>query len=172
MRKVVTIIIVIILLIIIGGYLYFNVLTEKILSSEQEEIIDELGHPQRFTLAFLPEGDGDEAVLARNEVWSYPEHGQEYTFVSGQVQSVDEIAAETKSITYSSLKPEEFDYGMNYDQVAAVVGSDSVEAVNIVGELYKEGEVETFMADYVIFAIEYDHLTFFQTVGIDESEGE
>jgi len=167
MKKIIIAIVIIALLIVIGGYLYINFTGEQKLSSEQKEIVDTLGWPQRFTLAYLPQGEGDDAVLARNEIWSYPEHQQEVTFIAGEILSTDDIEADGDNISYSDLKPEDFEFNMDYDQVVAAIGSEEVEPVNLVGELYIEGEVETFMSDHVIFAIEYGHLTFIQTVGVE-----
>lgn len=166
MRKIIIGIIIVILLIIIGGYLYINLVSEQKLSSEQKEIVETLGWPQRFTIAYLPQGEGDDAALARNEVWSYPEHQQEITFIAGEVLSTDDIKADGDNISYSDLKPKDFAFDMDYDQVVAVIGNEKVEPVNLIDELYIEGEVETFMSDHVVFAIEYGHLTFIQTVGV------
>jgi len=60
---------------------------------------------------------------------------------------------------------------MNYDAVASVLGDVPIEKVDMVPELDDE-ELTTYLSDHVFFTIEYGHLTYFETVGLDFGEKE
>jgi len=165
--KKILVIIVVILLIGVGIYIYLNYTSAQALSVEQQKIVDTFGYPQQFTISYLPQGNTETTQLARTETWLYPEHQKSITFIAGKIYSVDELEATTGTMTYSDLKPEVFDFSMNYDDIAEIVGADTIEPVEIAPELNTEGQLQTYVADHLVFTIESNHLTFLQTLGIE-----
>lgn len=59
----------------------------------QQEIIDQIGFPYRFTIAYVPWGD-DDKHLVRYETWAYPDHRKEITFIGGEILAIDDIPPE------------------------------------------------------------------------------
>lgn len=169
MKKIV-IFIIVFLLLMAGFYFYFSFQKPASLSSDQQEIVNTFGVPKRFTINYLPQGEGNTEALVRTETWSYPEHLKEITFVGGRVYSVDDINEETGKMTYSDLKPEDFDFSMNYDDVASIIGADTIVPIDMVPELNTVGQLQTYTADNVIFSIESDHLTYLETIGVEAKE--
>ena len=175
MKKIIIIIIIIIIVVILlagAFFIYFAFFEEEGLSSSQQEIVDTFGYPKMFTISYLPYSENDDSMLVRHETWVYPEHQQEITFIGGEIATTEEIEATEGEITYSDLKPENFEFEMSYDEVVAALGNKQVERVDMVPELYDEDVVETYISDHVIFTIEYGYLTYIETVGLELSEEE
>jgi len=173
--------VVIIILIAGGGFLYYHYFfVADELSPDQQEIVNTFGYPKRFTISYLQYAEEGDDMLIRQEVWYYPSHQQAISFVGGDILSVNKIEEEVSEsgeiesgeITYSSLKPEDFEFEMDYDAVAAALGTETIEAVDMVPELYTKGELETYVSDHVIFTLEHGYLTYFETVGLDLGEEE
>lgn len=168
--KKILIFIILIILVAGGFYIYYNFQKGELLSSDQQQIVDNFGAPQRFSISYLPQGEGDTEALVRTETWSYPDHLKEITFVGGKIFSVDDIDEETGKMTYSDLKPEDFDFSMNYDDIASIIGADTIVPIDMMPELNTVGQLQTYAADHVIFSIESDHLTYLETIGVEAKE--
>lgn len=56
-----------------------------ILSDEQKKIIDTIGRPRQFILAYVPVESQVGTSLSRMEVWFYPDRGRKITFLGGLI---------------------------------------------------------------------------------------
>ncbi len=161
--------IIIVLILVIGAlfFWYSCMQANQIVTPDQQEIVDTFGYPDRFSISYLPQGEGDDLVLARHETWFYSDHQQAITFIAGSVFDLEEIDEE-EGYTYSILKPESFTFDMGYGEVAALLGDKTIEKIDFVPELFIEGEVETYASDHIVFTIEFGHLTYLETLGLGD----
>jgi len=130
----------------------------------EDEISDVFGPPDQFIVAYLPRDGGE---LVRTEIWYYPEHEQKVTFVEGKVVSVDPMENPGTDVIYPDLMPGDFDFEMGYDDVMAVLGGEADE-IDETPELLGEFDVQTYVNDSAVFAIEGGRLVYVQTIGIGE----
>jgi hypothetical protein len=70
--------------------------------SPQDEIIDKVGFPHRFTIAYVPWGE-DGNQLIRYETWTYANHRKEITFIGGEILAVTDIPPETAESAEDAL---------------------------------------------------------------------
>jgi len=176
MKKMIKFILFLFLIAVVGGGLYYYFFWgETGLSPDQQEIIDSFGYPQRFVINYMPWAENGSDLAVRHEVWYYPYHQQAITFIGGDVASVDEIEDEiddTGINTYSDLKPEDFEFSMDYDAVAKAIGDKPIEEIDFMPAEYYGEDLKSYISDHVTFAIEGDQLTYFETIGLVEEEGE
>ncbi len=176
MKKILKYLVIAFIIVVAGGWVYLSYfMGTEALSPDQQEIVDTFGYPKRFSISYVQYAEEGDDMLVRQEMWYYPDHRQSMAFLGGDILSVDEIGEEISDggeITYSSLKPENFEFEMDYDAVVTALDTDTVEAADMVPELYTEGELETYISDHVYFTLEHGHLTYIETVGLDEGEEE
>lgn len=162
------IILVIILLLAAAGYYYLKPLTDKSLSSSQQEIVDTFGYPSRFTLSYLPQGEGEGGGLVRQETWVYPDHQTEIVFLGGNVVTVNEIAPDEGTVNYVDLKPSDFDFDTTYEDMAEALGDKKIEPADVASSFFEKDVLETYVSDQVVFTLEAGYLTYLQTIGVAE----
>ncbi|MBN2848653.1 MAG: hypothetical protein JXP72_09450 [Coriobacteriia bacterium] len=142
-------------------------------SESQQEIVDALGEPAAFQIAYLPADDVDAdgaSSLRRTEVWYYPEHEQQISFIDGVAVSVQgwewmpEVPAD-----YPALSPAAFDISMSLDDVADALGetASAIDELVIDPVLADEDDVHVYATDTAVFTIERGMLTYIQTVGAE-----
>ena len=142
-------------------------------SQTQQGIIDELGAPAAFQIAYLPSADLDDegaGALRRTEVWYYPEHEQQISFIDGAALSVQGWEWQPEVPTeYPALSPADFHIGMTLDDVAAVLGVEpgDIEEIEVDPELSATDDVHVFATTEVVFTIERGALTYVQTLGTE-----
>ncbi len=172
MKKIIVVVIVIVL-VAAGGILVYAHATEPgIYSKAQQELIDTFGPPPMFVVSYLPQSDGDDTSLVRHEVWRYPEHQQEITFLAGEIYSLDSYEPPDGELAYTTLAPGDFDFTMGYEAVAALLPDKDIVPADFVPELYDEGSVETYVTENLFFTIEHGQLTYVEAVGLSLSEEE
>ena len=141
---------------------------EERLSLPQKDIADFFGPPSMFTIAYLPLGEEDK-YLVRYETWTYPEHKKEITFVAGEILTVNDTPAEIdygeNEVNYSGLRPEWFDFGMNFSDVAKVIGSSDFERVESLIEGFEEEGVEVYLGENALFCMQDGYLLYLETFG-------
>jgi hypothetical protein len=145
--------------------LVFTFVTVNPLSTAQQELVEVFGYPPQFSIAYVPGGTEDDETSARGEVWYYPDHGQQVTFLSGTIISVDEIPVDEAPVAYPDLRPEQFDIDMTLDEVAALAGPEVALVESIPGGT---GDLELYAGEGALFAMERDQLVFLQTIGVTE----
>lgn len=158
-----SVLVLLLLVLFVASYL----LRPRTTSAAQKEILDTLGAPAQFIVAYLPQGDGESAGLARTEIWFYPDHQKKVAFVSGKIAYIEDFEPEVANASYPNLSPGDFDYFMGYQGVTRKLGEEA-ELIDIIPELIEEEKVETYMTDDVVFAIERGHLVYIQTLGGEE----
>jgi len=142
------------------------------LSASQKDIVDLLGPPGLFKIAYLPVGEQGKH-LARYETWTYPQHSQEITFVGGELLASRDIKLDIKEgekITYSRLRPESFDLEMDFSRVAKVIGSSDFERVESLIEGFEEEGVKIYLDKNAIFYIQDGYLLYFETFATGGTE--
>ncbi len=150
--------------VVAGGFAY--ALTRvRSMSAAQEEVIEQLGPPPRFLIAYVPRTEGSSEELVRTEVWYYPDHQQSISFVEGAIASVETIAPDPEGATYPDLRPEAFDFEMGYEEVAALLGGD-IQKVEELPDLSSKDGIELYEGDHGMFAIERGKLVYLQTIGL------
>lgn len=145
--------------------LVFTFVTVNPLSTAQQELVEVFGHPSQFSIAYVPGGTEDDEIAVRSEVWYYPDHGQQVTFLSGTIISVDEMPVEEAPVVYPDLHPEQFDIDMTLDEVAALAGPEVALVEAIPGDT---GDLELYAGEGALFAMERGQLVFLQTIGVLE----
>jgi hypothetical protein len=157
------------IVVVVGLLVVFTLLGgEGDLSPAQEEILETLGYPAQFVIAYLPAGEGDEVRLVRTETWYYPEHEKKVIFTGGELVTALDFVPEAASLPDTDLRPEDFEFHMDYDQVAELVGGEVIEA-DLLPELIGDANVKTYLGDRAIFCIEEDqYLTYLKTLALEE----
>jgi len=159
---------IVLILILLGAVTFYFLASEELLSPSQAEIRKMFGLPHQFVVTYLPRGSADKPQLARSEIWFYPEHGKKITFLAGELVSDEEYLSEDE-VTPTTLRPEDFDFNMNYDDVVAFLGSANIEAIDFLPVFHQES-VETYASDQAIFVIEDNYLTYIQTLSAGMAE--
>lgn len=142
-------------------------------SEPQQGIVDALGEPAAFQLAYLPADDlGADGAgsLRRTEVWYYPEHEQQISFIDGVAVSVQGWEWLPESPTdYPALSPADFHIDMTLDDIAAALGTaiTDIDEIEIDPELTATDDVHVYATTDVVFTIERGALTYLQTVGTE-----
>jgi hypothetical protein len=136
------------------------------LSEDQIKIVESLGRPKQFILTYVPLDRADGPALSRMEVWFYPDHRRKITFMAGLIFDTEEMEDAGGDTTYSDLRIEDFNLDMSYRDVVEVLGDQTVVPIDFVRDVFAEDEVESYLADKVIFTIEQDRLIYMQTLGV------
>lgn len=152
-----------------GGWVYYSYFFgENSLSPDQQELVDTFGYPQRFVISYVQYAEEGDNLLVRHETWYYSEHQQSITFIGGDIVETAEIDEEVSTdgeITYGTYKPEDFEFAMDYDAVAGVIGG-TIEPNDFSDEFFTDS-VQNYVADHAFFTIEDGHLTYFEMVGVE-----
>lgn len=147
---------------------------EPAYSEAQQAIVEELGEPAAFQLAYLPsadEGEEGASTLLRTEVWYYPEHEQQISFIDGVAVSVQGWEWQPENPTdYPALSPARFTIDMTLENVAAVLGvaSDQIDELPIDPGLTASDDLHVYATATAVFTIERGALTYLQTIGVEQ----
>ena len=148
------------ILIIFSGFLayrYFLVGTpDPLLSPDQQTIRNEFGPPDQFVVTYMPHGSGTQTGLNRMDIWYYKDAGKKLSFIAG-VLSVSEDYSLPEYTLSTSLKPENFNYFMNYSAVKNNLSDKEIYRLD-----YEP--VETYASPQALFIVENGRLTYFQTL--------
>jgi hypothetical protein len=146
--------------------LYYFFIPEPVLSEAQEETIWLFGYPYQFEITYLPAGSDEEPTLVRKEIWYYPLQEIKITFMGGDVFSTGDLLQEEIDVSQTNLHPEDFHFDQSFSDIEALLGSQNIEKVDFVPGFYEDGVLETYLSDKALFIIEYDKLSYFQTLGL------
>ncbi|MFC1711904.1 hypothetical protein ACFLZ1_04985 [Patescibacteria group bacterium] len=153
------------LFLIVVGFL----LKKDLLSPDQKEIIKLFGPPSQFVITHLPRGDADNPKLVRTETWYYSENNKKFSFLAGEFIGEEDYQPSQEEPA-TSLKPEDFDFYMSFDDVADILGEENIEPIDFLPVFYEEGELATYLSDEAMFVIENNQLLYFQTLFKSEAE--
>ena len=140
-------------------------------SDAQAELIEKLGSPTAFQIAYAPSDDIDAdgaTSLRRTEVWYYLEHEQQISFIDGVPVAVQgwEFMPEAPT-DYPALSPADFHISMMLTDVEAILG-ETAEEIVIDPELAETDDVHVYATTSAIFTIERGALTYMQTIGVEQ----
>lgn len=141
------------------------------LSNAQKEIVEVLGYPRSFILAYLPQAHDDSGRLVRFEVWFYPEHRKKITFLAGRIYDYSKAFGagdNPDTLTYPELRPQDFDLSMSYKRAAKTIGSGVI-PIEFADNVFA-GSVRSYLAGQVIFSMDSGKLTYLQTLGAEKGE--
>jgi hypothetical protein len=139
------------------------------LSTEQQQLVDEIGYPDTFTLLFYQDLDEqDQAYDIRFECWHYGAAGRDVVFVNGEKLNDESASAPEGALVAAPFRPEQFSASMGLKDVLASAGiSEYVRAAADPG-LVASGEV--YFASQLTFGMKAGHLMAVETVPL-EAEG-
>jgi hypothetical protein len=139
------------------------------LSSEQQQLVDEIGYPESFTLLFYQEqGEGDRVYDIRFECWHYGAAGREIVFVNGEETSDESVTMQTEALSSTPYRPEQFAASMRLKDVLGSIGVSTYAHAAADPGLVREGE--TYFASHIAFALQAGRLMAVETVPL-EAEG-
>lgn len=159
-----------ILLILIGLIIIFStysfIKSNNNLSPDQKELIDLWGYPDQFKISYLPKGEDE---LIRSEVWLYYDQQSQVQFLAGK--SIASNSYQPTSDVRTTLKPEDFSFSQDVEEVGQIVGEDALEPIDFLpGISDDEEEVIIYISPQAIFTIEHNHLTYVETIGLEISQ--
>ena len=138
---------------------------EEPVSKVQQKIIESSGAPEQFILSYLADKGKEKTELVRTEVWFYPKSHKKITFVNGQVKDAGPTEDPGAEFVYTGLRPGDFRYSMNFDDIAARVGTAGIEPVNFKSTPAHDGaDAESFMTENVLFTIKDGRLVYLETL--------
>lgn len=156
----------------VGVYIYANYFSaEEALTPDQEEIQKTFGPAQEFAITYIPRGSGPDLAMVRNETWYYPKQQKKITFLGGRILAVEDFTPAEELISSTSLRPEDFSFFMDYQEVADALGSANVEPLDFLPGFFEESGVKTYASDKAVFMIEDNQLVYFQTIGLGAGDG-
>lgn len=154
-----------VLIFIIVGVFVFQKSSSN-LSPDQKELINLWGYPDQFKISYLPRGEDE---LVRSEVWIYYDQQKQVQFLAGS--SIVSSSYQPTSDAQTTLKPEDFSFSQNVEDVGQIVGEDVLEPIDFLpGISDDEEEVIIYISPQAIFTIEHDHLTYVETLGLEISQ--
>ena len=113
------------------------------LSSQQQELVEQFGYPNTFTLIFGEMTVEGEYQPVRFETWNYNDIGRRFYFIDGQfVKDVDIPFIE--KARYPNLRPTWFGKDMTFDQIKKVIGTEPLVSAELIPEIMENGKIYDF----------------------------
>lgn len=139
------------------------------LSTEQQQLVDEIGYPDSFTLLFYQDLDEqDQAYDIRFECWHYGTAGRDIVFVNGEKISDEPAEAPESELVAAPYRPEQFAASMSLKDVLASTGILEYVRAAADPDLVTSGEV--FFVNQLTFGMKAGRLMTVETVPL-EAEG-
>jgi hypothetical protein len=130
------------------------------LSTAQREAIGANGYPDGFTLLFYD----DEATgkVMRFETWLYLLPGMQYSFLNGEDQGVESIAAIDSEVLDMTYYPEQFTAYMSLEEVLSAAGLTEMMVMPLEEALVPGGQ--SFFGDRITFGLKNGQLMYLETL--------
>jgi len=139
------------------------------LSAEQQQVVDEIGYPDSFTLLFYQDLDEqDQFYDIRFESWHYGAAGRDIVFVNGETISDEPADAREDGLVAAPYRPEQFSASMRLKDVLASAGISGYVRAAADPALVASGEV--YIASQLAFGMKAGRLMAVETVPL-EAEG-
>ena len=152
------------ILVVVGVFIFQK--SSSNLSPDQKELINLWGYPDQFKISYLPRGEDE---LVRSEVWIYHDQQKQVQFLAGN--SIASNSYQPTSDIQTTLKPEDFSFSQNVEDVGQIVGEGALEPIDFLpGISDDEEEIIIYISPQAIFTIEHDHLTYVETLGLEISQ--
>ncbi|MBN2501839.1 MAG: PD40 domain-containing protein [Anaerolineales bacterium] len=134
--------------------------TDYQLSTAQREVIDDNGYPDGFTLLFYD--DESTGKVTRFETWLYLLPGMQYSFLNGEYQGVEYIAAIDREVLDMPYYPEQFTAYMSLEQVLSAAELTEMMVMPLEEALVPGGQ--SFFGDRITFGLKNDELMYLETL--------
>lgn len=130
----------------LGSFFYFKarrVETRVELSPQQQELVEQFGFPNTFSLVFgeMMIKGGYQPV--RFETWNYNDIGRRFYFIDGQFVKDADIPFAEKA-RYPNLRPTWFGKDMTFDQIKKVIGTEPLVSAELIPEIIENGRIYDF----------------------------
>lgn len=156
-------------LLLIFVFNVFSSLSQINLSADQEKTISLFGHPDQFSISYLPSGDENKPTLSRFETWYYSSQGKKISFLAGEAFSSENYTAE-QNISATTLRPEDFSFDFNYDDIVEIVGKNNLIPIDVVPGFESDDAVQIYGSKNGLFVVENNSLTYMQTFSLADSQ--
>jgi hypothetical protein len=132
------------------------------LSSEQQQVVEELGYPESFTLLFYQDLDEQNMFYdIRFESWHYAAAGRDIVFANGEKIS-DEAVVYGEALVATPYRPEQFGASMRLKDVLASTGITEYVRTAADPALVASGEI--YVASQLTFGMKAGRLMTVETV--------
>jgi hypothetical protein len=135
-------------------------------STEQQNIKDQLGLPDSFTILFYEDEFGGGST--RLETWIYSEIGQSYTWVNGDLDRTESFDPVSGEVIPAPYQPDQFTAYLSLKNVIGATGIDGFMLVPLENELLPGGEI--YFADQLSFGLKNGELLYAEAVGFVSEE--
>ena len=135
-------------------------------SAEQQNIKDQLGLPDSFTILFYEDEFGGGST--RLETWIYSETGQSYTWVNGDLDRTESFEPVSGEVIPAPYQPDQITAYLSLEEVIGATGIDGFMLVPLENELLPGGEI--YFADQLSFGLKNGELLYAEAVGFVSSE--
>jgi len=132
------------------------------LSSDQSELVDDLGYPTSYTIAFGETVINGEYKQVRYESWNYEKHGRSFLFVDGKFTADENIAFVDKADPFP-ITPNEFGEEMSFEEVKGIIGGEPNVSASVPESLLENAKVYDFEEQIKIGVIN-DKVIYIQTL--------
>ncbi len=134
--------------------------TDYQLSTEQRVVIFNYGYPDGFTLLFYDDESTGKAM--RFETWLYLASGMQYSFLNGEYQGEEYIAAIDQEVLYMPYHPEQFTAYMSLEQVLSAAELTEMMVMPLEEALVPGGQ--SFFGDRITFGLKNGRLMYLETL--------
>ncbi len=139
------------------------------LSTDQNELIQNLGYPDSFILLFYDEpGPDGESIPIRNEMWTYYSRGEEYSFINGVAVGMETFETEAGSLVPAEYRPEQFVRAMTLDDLLAAAGAEEHLEIPMEKEVVEDGVL--YFTAQLTFGLKDGLLRYLETIAIEIGE--
>ncbi len=138
------------------------------LSGEQSALISENGYPEAFILLFYEEEAADGSLqTVRQETWEYYSLNESYTFLNGEVESIEDLKIdELGTLALLPYTPEQFSAHMGRDEVLAAAGVDDFIEVPLDKEYLEDGNL--YYTESLAFGLVDGELRYLEALALIE----
>jgi len=139
------------------------------LSAEQQQVVNEIGYPESFTLLFYQDLDEQDRFYdVRFECWHYAAAGRDITFVNGEMISDEPTDAAADALIAAPYRPEQFAASMRLKDILASARISEYARAAADPILVTSGEV--YFASQLTFGMKAGRLSAVETMAL-EAEG-
>jgi hypothetical protein len=140
-----------------------------VLSAVQQQVVNEIGYPDSFTLLFYQDRDEQDGLYdIRFECWHYAVAGRDIAFVNGEMISDEPADAVDDVLLAAPYRPEQFAASMRLKDVLASARVSEYVRTAADPVLVSSGEV--FFASQLTFGMKAGRLSAVETMAL-EAEG-
>ncbi len=147
-------------------FFYFNYIDNEMVATEtQTETVNLFGEAEQFMISYLPQEAKEGGQLVRQEVWVYPTQQKKFSFLLGELVSVEDIKEEVPDdFRVTKLRPEDFEFYTSYKDLEKRFGKDNIAPLELPGFFDGEGGLNTYATKDAVFVFEGEYLTYMETL--------